>query len=87
MFKVLEEIIKKKLRLSFADGVIEEADFILLATGVKPNTKFLECQQVRIDQGVLIDDRMSTNVANLFAAGDVSQGNNLMTGQKQVIAL
>jgi NADPH-dependent 2,4-dienoyl-CoA reductase/sulfur reductase-like enzyme len=65
----------------------EEADLLVMCIGVRPNTGFIDRKQVEIKQGVLVDGCMRTNVPGLYAAGDVSQGNNLLTGEKQVIGL
>jgi phenylglyoxylate dehydrogenase epsilon subunit len=49
------------------------ADLLLVCTGVKPNIAFLDGSGVETDAGILVDDQMRTNVANLWAAGDVAQ--------------
>ena len=65
----------------------EDADIIVVCIGVRSNIGFINQAQVRIDRGVIIDDRMRTGVPGLFAAGDVAQGKNLQTGTSQVIGL
>jgi NAD(P)H-nitrite reductase large subunit len=65
----------------------EEADFVVLSIGIKPNTGFLDSAQVEIDTGVIVDERMRTSAENLYAAGDTAQSLNLLTGKKEVIAL
>jgi len=65
----------------FADDVTEEADFVVCSTGVSPNLGFVNRDEVKVDLGVLTDDRMRTNVENLYAAGDASQAFNHVTGQ------
>jgi NAD(P)H-nitrite reductase large subunit len=40
-----------------------------------------------VKEGVLVGERMQTSVPDLYAAGDVSQGCNLLTGSPQVIGL
>ncbi|MFC1861139.1 FAD-dependent oxidoreductase [Chloroflexota bacterium] len=65
----------------------EEADIMVMSVGVRPNTGFINPDQVDIKHGVVVGDRMQTGVPGLFAAGDVSQGNNLLTGMPQIIGL
>jgi len=64
-----------------------DADLIILATGVRPNVSFLEGTGVQIDQGIVVDDHMQTNVPGIYAAGDVAQGRDFSTGEWIVHAL
>jgi len=55
------------------DDTVVDADLLLVCTGVKPNIAFLNGSGIETAAGVLVDDRMRTNVANVWAAGDVAQ--------------
>jgi phenylglyoxylate dehydrogenase epsilon subunit len=55
---------------------------IVFATGVRPNLSFVLGSGIDIDQGILVDDFMRTNFSHIFAAGDVAQSRNFLTGQK-----
>jgi nitrite reductase (NADH) large subunit len=48
-----------------------EGDLILVTTGVKPNIDFLNCSNVKVDTGILVNEKMQTSVPNIYAAGDV----------------
>ena len=48
------------------------ADFVIVTAGVRPNIEFLEGSGVVTDRCVKVDDYMRTNVANIWAAGDVA---------------
>ena len=65
----------------FAGEVIERADFVMCSTGVRSNLGFVNRDEVKVELGVLTDDRMRTNVDNLYAAGDASQAFNHVTGR------
>jgi len=65
----------------------EEADLLVMATGVKPNTSFINRRQVAVDRGILVDGYMRTNMAGLYAAGDVAQQENLPSGESQTRGL
>ncbi|HKL10144.1 MAG TPA: NAD(P)/FAD-dependent oxidoreductase [Clostridia bacterium] len=71
----------------FGESDSIEADFIVLCIGVRPNLSFVDKNQITIDRGIVVDDHMRTNDENVYAAGDVSQGTNLLTGKKQIIGL
>ena len=40
-----------------------------------------------IDRGIVVDERMHTSAPDIFAAGDCCQGNNMQSGQTQIIGL
>lgn len=65
----------------------EEADLAVISIGTKPNIQFLDPDHVEIDQGILVNQRMETSAPNLYAAGDVAQGLNLLNGKKEIIGL
>ncbi len=44
-----------------------------LTAGVSPNVDFLKDSGITIDRGVVIDQLMQTNIADVFAAGDCAQ--------------
>jgi NAD(P)H-nitrite reductase large subunit len=67
-----------------SNGETLECDLIISATGVKPNLDFLEGSGLDVDQGLLVDDHMQTNVPDVYAAGDVAQVRDFSTGQKTV---
>lgn len=66
------------VRFLDADGAehVVEAEKVLVSVGRRPNTKGygLENMEVALDDrgGIKVDDRMRTNVANVYAAGDVT---------------
>ena len=49
------------------------ADLLLVAVGVKPNIDFLGSSNVRVNKGILVNEKMQTNVPNIYAAGDVAE--------------
>jgi phenylglyoxylate dehydrogenase epsilon subunit len=58
-----------------------QADLLLVATGVRPRTAFLNGSGLKINDGVLVDSEMRTNVASVFAAGDVAEARSFLTGE------
>jgi NADPH-dependent 2,4-dienoyl-CoA reductase/sulfur reductase-like enzyme len=65
----------------------EEADLLVMCIGVKANTGLIDRKQVAIDRGILVDEHMRTSVSGLYAAGDVAQGKNLLSGESEMIGL
>lgn len=65
------------------DGRTIVADLLLVCTGVKPSIGFLDGSGIDVDVGILVDDRMRTNLPNIWAAGDVAQARGLW-GEKVI---
>lgn len=75
------------LKVSLSDGQTLDADLVISATGVAPNTAFLEGSGIEVDHGILVNDRLQTNLDSVYAAGDVAQGRNFSTGEYSVQAI
>jgi NAD(P)H-nitrite reductase large subunit len=63
----------------------EEADLLVMCIGTRANTGFIDQNQVAIDKGILVDRHMRTSRLGLYAAGDVAQEKNLLSGGSQII--
>ena len=75
------------LSVKLTDGQAWAADLVISATGVTPNTAFLEGSGVACDGGVLVDERMESGVKGIFAAGDVSRAPEFDTDRKIAYAI
>jgi len=75
------------LEVLLASGEKVAADLVICATGVRSNTECLQGTGIDIDGGVLVDDRMGTSDAQVFAAGDVARSRDLSTGEYSVHAI
>jgi phenylglyoxylate dehydrogenase epsilon subunit len=71
-------------RARLDDGTELEADLVLVATGVAPVTDFLAGSGIATERGVLVDEHMRTNIANIWAAGDVAQARGFF-GSERII--
>ncbi|MCK2095005.1 NADH-dependent phenylglyoxylate dehydrogenase subunit epsilon [Thauera aromatica] len=60
-----------RLLLEGGDGI--DADLLLVAVGVRPQLDYLDGSGVATERGILVDDAMRTNVADVWAAGDCAQ--------------
>ena len=63
------------------------ADLVICAAGVQPNIAFLAGSGIATDKGVLVDARMQTNMAEVFAAGDVAEAIDFSTGERAINAI
>lgn len=67
-----------------SNGQSVEADVVIVATGVKPNLEFLEGSGIACQDGILVDEKMRTSAAGVYAAGDVISAVDFSTGQRSL---
>ncbi len=60
-----------------------ETDFVLLGVGVKPSSELAEKAGIEIGKtgGILVDEKMETNIKNIYAAGDCVESRHILTGE------
>lgn len=61
-----------KVTLELDDGASLEADFVVFGLGVEPSIALAEQAGLDTDGGILVDNRLTTTDAAIFAAGDVA---------------
>ena len=70
------EVAGEKVKVKLSDGNTLEVDQVLVATGIKPNSKNLGLESVGVklnERGFIeIDDGMRTNIPSIYAIGDVT---------------
>ena len=75
----------KSVRLESGEEL--KGDILIAATGVKPNLDFLEGSGIEYQWGLQVDDRLCTNMPNVYAAGDVIEVPDRLTGEPYVHAI
>jgi len=75
------------LTVRLSNGEQLQVDLVISATGVQPNIGFLENSGILCLQGVLTDERLQTNVAGIYAAGDCAEAFDAITGKTIVSAI
>jgi NAD(P)H-nitrite reductase large subunit len=78
---------KGRKRLRFAQGADLVADVVVMATGIRTNLAWLKDSGLAIRQGIVVDDRLRANVPNVYAAGDVAEGADLIGSRSVVHAI
>ena len=68
-------------------GRNKQADILIAATGVRPNLDFLAGSGIDHRWGVTVDDHLRTSVADVYAAGDVVEAPDRLTGESYVHAI
>lgn len=62
-------------------------DLLILAIGVRPEMGLAKCTAVKTDRGIVVDERMATSVADVYAAGDCCQALDALTGTTRPIPI
>jgi NAD(P)H-nitrite reductase large subunit len=78
---------KGRPRLSFTTGGDLVADVVIMATGIRTNLGWLDGSGIRVNRGVVVDDHLRSSAPSVYAAGDVAEGRDLVTGQPDVHAI
>jgi NAD(P)H-nitrite reductase large subunit len=75
------------LRVDLGGGRALPADVYLSVVGVDPNLDFLADSGIEIGQGILVDATLQTSVPGVYAAGDVAESTDCLTGKRQLNAI
>jgi phenylglyoxylate dehydrogenase epsilon subunit len=78
---------KNKVEIQLVEGGVIFADLLIVTTGVRSRTAFLEDSGIEVNQGIVVDRRMRTNVSNVYAAGDVAEAPDFFYRQPGVSAI
>ncbi len=62
------------------DGTRIDCDMIIISAGVRHNGRLAEKLGLSIEKGIVVNNRMETDIPGIFAAGDVIQHNNTFYG-------
>jgi len=68
--------------VSLENGLDLSAHLLLVAKGVNACMDYLEGSGVETDAGVLVDDKMRTNISDIWAAGDLAQAKDFFGPEK-----
>lgn len=59
--------------LTLGDGTRIPADLLIVGVGVAPRTELAAAAGLAVQDGILVDERLQTSTAGVFAAGDVAR--------------
>jgi NAD(P)H-nitrite reductase large subunit len=72
----LKEIVGRKNRVAgirLEDGRTIQCDMVAYAIGIQPCMELTQGTNLTVDRGILVDEHLQTSVPDIFAAGDVAQ--------------
>jgi NAD(P)H-nitrite reductase large subunit len=74
-------------RVHLDSGAPLAADLLVAGKGVAPNVAFIDRSQIVVDRGVVTDDHLrAQGHENVWAAGDVAESRNRITGEIDLVA-
>jgi NAD(P)H-nitrite reductase large subunit len=76
-----------ELRVTLTTAEVLPADLYLSVVGVTPALAFLRASGIAIDSGIVVDDRMHTSLPDVYAAGDVVEARDCVSGRSQINAI
>jgi nitrite reductase (NADH) large subunit len=80
----LKEILGKKNRVSeirLDNGKTIKCDMLAYAIGIRPCLELVQGTDLNVDRGILVDEHLQTNDPDIFAAGDVAQVFDPLSGR------
>lgn len=63
------------------------AGAVILAAGVTPSADLARCAGVTVNRGILVDEFMRTSAEGVYAAGDVAEARDILSGAARVIPI
>ncbi|HEV2388634.1 MAG TPA: FAD-dependent oxidoreductase [Candidatus Acidoferrales bacterium] len=68
-------------RVELGDGQSLDAQLVVLGVGVVPRTKLAEAAGLKVNNGIVVDERLRTSAAGVYAAGDVARYPDPISGE------
>jgi NAD(P)H-nitrite reductase large subunit len=69
------------------DGRLVKTDMLAFAIGIQPRKSLAEACGIKTGRGILVDDRLQTSSPDVYAAGDVAQVYDPISGQSVLDSL
>ncbi|WP_461610261.1 nitrite reductase large subunit NirB [Cytobacillus kochii] len=66
--------------LSFKDGTTLETDLVVMAVGIKPNIQLAKDSGIEVNRGIIVNDYLQTNKANIYSVGECAEHNGIPYG-------
>jgi len=70
--------------VSLDDGRTLACDMVVVAIGVTPRLDLVADNGVRTNRGIIVDRRMATSIADVYACGDVAEAYDFVYGENRV---
>ena len=75
------------LHVTVSSGDCGVYDEISVAHGMKSNLDFVQPGSLEMDRALIVDEFMRTSNPDVYAAGDVAQATELISGEKRIVGI
>ena len=75
------------LKVTFSNGESDAFDEISVSHGMKSNLDFVKKGTLEMDRALIVDEFMRTSDPDVYAAGDVAQATELISGEKRIVGI
>jgi NADPH-dependent 2,4-dienoyl-CoA reductase/sulfur reductase-like enzyme len=72
-----------RVQLALSDGTTLHADAVVAGLGVTPNVELALRAGIKVDNGIVVDERLRSSDADVWAAGDVANFHNVALDLRQ----
>jgi NAD(P)H-nitrite reductase large subunit len=62
-------------------------DMVVIAIGVTPNIELVKDLGIKVNQGIIVDSTMQTNIKDIYAAGDIAEVKDQIDGKQGSFAI
>lgn len=69
------------------NGSKHGCELVIIGKGVSPNIEIARDSGIKTNWGILTNDSLKTNIKDIFAAGDVSETNDIALGESSINAI
>lgn len=66
--------------LRFSDGTELEAQFVVMAVGIKPNVTVAKESGIEVNRGIVVNDFLQTSMENVYSVGECTEHRGLCYG-------
>ncbi len=76
-------------QVRLGDGRVLDADMVVVATGVRPNKDVIRDSGIKFKErgGIIVNEFMETSARDVYAAGDIAEAIDIVTGEERPILL
>lgn len=75
------------IEVTLKSGDTFTVDLAVVATGVRPNVRYLQNGTVSLNKGVLVNEYLQTNQPDIYAAGDVAETRDFLSDERSIYAI
>jgi nitrite reductase (NADH) large subunit len=71
---------ERAARLVLSNGKTIDADLVVFAAGIRPNSYLARTTGLDVNQGIIVSDYMESSIDGIYAAGDIAEHRGVLYG-------